>query len=208
MTKSKKYTVNDFSRILIKNIIVIVILAIVGALGAGMYAKHKKTTTFSARSGVLVITNVDQTDYKNSAVMAEKGMMKTYEEIAGNQTTTKQARKYLPQRLKKNYDPERLASVVDVNSNPDSLILHIGAKTDSEKDSVTIANAVAKAAAKELPKYSLNHSQVRIVTQATKDSVVSRTTPSVKKYTVLGAALGLLIGMIISFSVTTWKKIN
>lgn len=208
MVKSKKYTVNDFSRILIKNIIVIVILAIICALGAGMYAKHKQVTTYSAQASVLVTANIDQTDYKNSAVMAEKGMMKTYEEIAGNQETMKQARKYLSKGLKKNYSVDQLTSVVDINSNPDSLILHIGAKTDSEKNSVEISNAIAKAAAKQLPKYSLNHDQAQVVTQASKDNVTSRTTPSVKKYTVLGAALGVLVGMIISFSVTTWKKIN
>ena len=78
---------------------------------------------------------------------------------------------------------------------------------NKENDSVKIANAVAEAAQTQLPKYSPNNSNVRILTRATRDNVSAKTTPSVKKYVVLGAALGLLVGMILSFSITTWKSI-
>lgn len=206
MSKSNKFTVGKFSRIIMKNIIVILVLTIIGGLGAGLYAKHKKQTFYYANSSVLVNTNLNRTDYKNSAVMAEKGMMKTYEKITGNQETMKVAKKYLPHKINKAYPTDRMSSAVNVNSAPDSLILSISAKTDKSGDSVKIANAVAKAARTQLPKYSPNHSQVKILTRANSDNVDSKTTPSVKKYTVLGAALGLLIGMILSFSVTTWKN--
>lgn len=207
MSKSNKFTVGKFSRVLVKNIIVILVLTIIGGVGAGLYAKHKKQTSYYASSSVLINTNLTRTDYKNSAVMAEKGMMKTYEKITGNQETMKVAKKYLPHKIKKAYSADEMSSAVNVNSDPDSLVLSIDVKTNKSTDSVKIANAVAKATQTQLPKYSPNNSRVQILTRANKDNVDSKTTPSTKKYVVLGAALGLLVGMILSFSVTTWKNI-
>lgn len=206
MSKAKKFTVRKFSRTVVKNITVILVLMVLCALGAGIYAQHKKNTTYFARTSVLVNANLTRTDYKNSAVMAEKGMMKTYEEIAGNQETMKVAKRYLPHKIRKSYSADQLTSVVNTNSSPDSLVLRISAKTGNSNSSVKIANAVANAAKVQLPKYSPNNSKVKILTKADKDNVKTITTPSVKKYAVLGAALGLLVGMIISFSVTTWKN--
>lgn len=206
MTKSNKFTVSKFSQIIMKNIIVILVLTIIGGLGAGLYAKHKKHTLYYADSSVLVNTNLTRTDYKNSAVMAEKGMMKTYEEITNNQETMRIAKKYLPHKISKAYSTDEMSSAINVKSAPDSLVLSISAKTDKSSDSVKLVNAVAKATQAQLPKYSPNNSRVKILTKANSDNVNSKTTPSVKKYAVLGAALGLLVGMILSFSVTTWKN--
>lgn len=207
MSKSNKFTVGKFSHIIIKNIIVILVLTIIGGIGAGLYAKHKKQTVYFANSSVLVNANLTRTDYKNSAVMAEKGMMKTYEEIAENQETMRMAKKYLPHKLRETYSTDKMSSVVNAKSAPDSLILSIYVKTDKSEDSVKIANAVAKATQVKLPKYSPNNSQVKILTKANMENVNSKTTPSTKKYAVLGAALGLLVGMILSFSVTTWRNV-
>lgn len=206
MAKSKKITIGNFNQIIIRNIVIILVLTLIGALSAGLYARHKRITFFTAESSVILNIKVTQTDYKNAAMMAEKGMMHSYEEILNNQETMKK-QKNLPANLRKNYSDGQLASAVSINSAPDSLVLKITARTTQENDSVKIANAVAEAAQTQLPKYSPNNSNVRILTRATRDNVSAKTTPSVKKYVVLGAALGLLVGMIFSFSITTWKSI-
>ena len=198
MAKSKKITIGNFNQIIIRNIVIILVLTLIGALSAGLYARHKRITFFTAESSVILNIKVTQTDYKNAAMMAE---------ILNNQETMKKAGKYLPANLRKNYSDGQLASAVSINSAPDSLVLKITARTTQENDSVKIANAVAEAAQAQLPKYSPNNSNVRILTRATQDNVSAKTTPSVKKYVVLGAALGLLVGMIFSFSITTWKSI-
>lgn len=207
MAKSKKITIGNFNQIIMRNLVIILVLTIIGGVSAGLYARHKRITLFSADSSVIVNVKVTQTDSKNAAMMAEKGMMRSYEEIINNQQTMKAARRYLPSNLQKVYSPGQLASIVSVNSAPDSLVLKISARTTQENDSVKIANAVARATRTQLPQYSPNDSRVKILTRATRDNVSSKTTPSVKKYVVLGAALGLLVGMIFSFSITTWKSI-
>ncbi|MCC4482222.1 capsular biosynthesis protein [Limosilactobacillus reuteri] len=205
MTKQRNYTLGSMSKIITKNILIIGILTILGAVIGGLYANNKKTTNYFADSTVMINANLNNTDYKNSALLAEKGMMKTYEEIAGNQESMLIAKKYLPKEMRKSLTVEEMMSAVKVNSSPDSLILNFSVKTESSTDSVEIANAVAKAATLILPKYSQNNSIVKVLTRANKKNVNSNTTPSVKKYIVMGASLGLLVGMIFSFSITTWK---
>ncbi|MBB1099662.1 capsular biosynthesis protein [Limosilactobacillus sp. WF-MT5-A] len=207
MTKSNKFTVGKINQIIWKNILIIIVFTVLCGLIGGLYAKHKRNTSYLAKSSVIIEANLQNTDYKNSAIMAEKGMMKTYEEIVNNQETMKKAQKYLPKKIKKQYSADQLGAAVNVDSNPDSLILNINAKTSEAKNSVEITNAVAKASTKQLPQYSPNRIKVRVVNRANNDNIHSVTTPSIKKYAVLGAALGLLIGMIISFSVSTWKNI-
>lgn len=205
MTKQRNYTLGSMSKIITKNILIIGILTILGAVIGGLYANNKKTTNYFADSTVMINANLNNTDYKNSTLLAEKGMMKTYEEIAGNQESMLIAKKYLPKEMRKSLTVEEMMSAVKVNSSPDSLILNFSVKTESSTDSVEIANAVAKAATLILPKYSQNNSIVKVLTRANKKNVNSNTTPSVKKYIVMGASLGLLVGMIFSFSITTWK---
>ena len=146
MAKSKKITIGNFNQIIIRNIVIILVLTLIGALSAGLYARHKRITFFTAESSVILNIKVTQTDYKNAAMMAEKGMMHSYEEILNNQETMKKAEKYLPANLRKNYSDGQLASAVSINSAPDSLVLKITARTTQENDSVKIANAVAEAA--------------------------------------------------------------
>ncbi|MCD7124495.1 capsular biosynthesis protein [Limosilactobacillus caviae] len=205
MTKQRNYTLGSMSKIITKNILIIGILTILGAVIGGLYANNKKTTNYFADSTVMINADLNNTDYKNSALLAEKGMMKTYEEIAGNQESMLTAKKYLPKKMRKSLTVEEMMSAVKVNSSPDSLILNFSVKTENSTDSVEIANAVAKAATLILPKYSQNNNTVKVLTRANKKNINSNTTPSVKKYIVMGASLGLLVGLIFSFSITTWK---
>lgn len=89
MAKSKKITIGNFNQIIIRNIVIILVLTLIGALSAGLYARHKRITFFTAESSVILNIKVTQTDYKNAAMMAEKGMMHSYEEILNNQETMK-----------------------------------------------------------------------------------------------------------------------
>ena len=104
---TKKITIGNFNQIIIRNIVIILVLTLIGALSAGLYARHKRITFFTAESSVILNIKVTQTDYKNAAMMAEKGMMHSYEEILNNQETMKKAEKYLPA----NFTPSNSSTV-------------------------------------------------------------------------------------------------
>lgn len=204
----RQYTIRDINSVIKRNIIIIVILTMVGALCACLYAKKKQVTTYTAKSSVIVGQNLTNVNYKNSAVQAELGMMKSYEEVTESDSTLLIAHRNLSKHDKKLISEDDLSSDVTVNSHPNSVVLSIMATSSNRSKSVKMANAVAKASVSQIKKYSPVDSQVKIMSIARKKGAVSHTHPSVKKYTVLGAAIGLLIGMIASFSITTWKNDN
>ena len=59
----------------------------------------------------------------------------------------------------------------------------------------------------KLPEIDKRAGNVQLLAKSTINSVDSITKPSFKKYVAVGSALGILIGMVIAFSVTTWKKL-
>ena len=69
----------------------------------------------------------------------------------------------------------------------------------SAKDAAKIVNAAAEAVQKELPRLKAGAGTVTPLAKATADDVTSKTTPKAKKYAVVGAALGGLVGIVISF---------
>ena len=120
---------------------------------------------------------------------------------------TSNARKYLSKDIKKEYSSDRIAHIVEANAKPNSLVINISARTDSAKASVEIVNAVSKSMKDKLPEIDKRAGNVQLLAKSTINSVDSITKPSFKKYVAVGSALGILIGMVIAFSVTTWKKL-
>ena len=62
---------------------------------------------------------------------------------------------------------------------------------------------MGKAFQKKLPQIDKNAGSVSLLSKANEENVDTITKPSAKKYAVVGAALGVLVGMILSFSVTS-----
>ena len=69
-----------------------------------------------------------------------------------------------------------------------------------------IVNATAKAMKEELPQLQPGSGKVTLLQKATVNNTDSKTTPSTKKYVVVGFALGALLGLIIEFVVFTVKN--
>lgn len=203
----KQYTVNEITKLVWKNIITIVIFMLIGALAAGLYAKHKKTTVYMAKTNVLVGHNLNYTNYKNSTVLADLNMVSSYKDMINDPQVMNQAKKNLPKKLRHHYSAKDIAGDVSVDTHPQSLVLSIKAKAKSPRIATEMVNATSKATHQELPKMSPNVGEVKPLAKARVKDAGSSTTPSTKKYVVLGAALGILAGMLASFAVTTWKKI-
>lgn len=204
---NRKYSLSKFSTIIFKNIIVIVVFMVLGGITAGLYAKHKQTTTYSAKSNVIIGSNVNNINYKNSAVQAELNMSKTYEDLMENNRIISKAHSNLPKKIRKSVTVKEMSSDVDVDSHPNSLVLTVTGHADSANKAVQMANKVTETSVTEVPKLSPTPVKAKVVSKAHISDVTSKTHPSAKKYAVLGAALGILVGMVISFAITTWKHL-
>lgn len=196
---------NKFTKIIIRNLVVIVVMMILGAIFAGMYAKHKQNTTYTSEVNVIIGHNLAKGEHRNTNVLADINMMPSYKDMANDSQILEATRNLLSKKMRSEYSANELSGVIDFRNRPNSLLLNISATTSSKSKSVTIANATAKAVKNEFPKIDPGVGSIRILGKAREKNTESITKPSIKKYAVLGTALGLLLGMIVSFSITSWK---
>lgn len=210
----KRYSQKEVLSIMCKSCLCIIVCVILGGALFGIYAKHKHQTYFTAQRNVLISHNVNKSAQSsddsngNNLTNADLNMMPTYEKIAENDIIARQARIYLPSKLKKKYSVNDIQNNVKAKSHPQSLILEINVKTEKAQDSVEIVNATAKALKVELPKIQSGAGKVTLLAKANKQNATSETKPHAKKYALAGAILGGLIGLIASFGVITVKSFN
>ncbi len=207
----KEYRIGDIKSDFWKGLILTVVLALIGGFGMFMLAKYKQSTSYIAQRSVLISHSIDEaklseSDNQSPVVMTDLNMMQTYTEITQNKQIAQTARKYLSPRIKKNYSADDISQMVNADSHPQSLVMKIKVKSNHEKDSVALVNAVSKGLKKELPSIQPGAGQVHLLAKADENSVISNTMPNKKKYISVGLALGGLLGIVISFIATTWKK--
>ena len=187
-----------------KSIILILVLAVVFGGVFGFLAKHRQSTTYTAHRSVLISHNYQasptQNNDQNAQVLADQNLMPTYEELSQGRTVAKETRSLLSKKLQKKYSADDLDSMIHARSHQQSLILELKVETGSSaKDAAKIVNAAGEAVQKELPRLKAGAGTVTPLAKATADDVTSETTPKAKKYAVVGAALGGLVGIVISF---------
>lgn len=205
---AEKQSIKKVSKVILDNIIVILICIIVGGATAGLYAKHKQVTTYSAKTNVVIGHNLDRNNYRNSTVLSDLNMMDTYEDQIKDPQVMRKAHSLLPKQLRHKYSVKDLTEDVHTSTEDHSLVMEIRATTGSANASTKIANSVAHAFRDEFKEMNPSSAEVKLLAPARESDVVSKTSPSAKKYVVLGAALGVLVGMIIAFGWTSYKKIN
>ena len=204
----KTYSLKQLNKSFIKAGLFTIIMAILGGGVMFGYVKHKQQTFYTASRYVLISHNVTSynRDENSPLTNADLNMMPSYEDIAENELIAKSANQYLPRKKKKKYSVNSISDKVSAKSRPQSLVLKVSVKTANEDDSVYLANAVTKALKRELPELQPGVGRVQLLAKASKADVESETTPNKKKYTIAGIALGGLLGIVVSFTGITWKK--
>lgn len=205
---NNRRNIRSLFKVVLNNIIVIIVCMILGGGCAGLYAKHKQTTTYSAKTNIVIGHNLDRNNYRNSTVLSDLNMMDTYEDQIKDPQVMRKAHSILPKKLRHKYTVNDLTEDVHTSTDDHSLVMEIRATTGSANASTKIANSVARAFRDEFRGMNPSSAEVKLLAPAHESDVVSKTSPSAKKYAVLGAALGVLIGMIIAFGWTSYKKIN
>lgn len=202
-----KKSTHLLSKFAIQNFIIIIICLLLGGGGAFFYAKHKQRTTYKVKTSMVVGHDLAKLNYRNSAVMSDLNMMDTYADQVNNPEVLKRAHKMLPSSIRHKYTVKDLNDCVSVSTEDHSLVMTIEATTENSKYSTEIANATAKAYKAEFSKMNNSGAEVKLLAPAEQSDAIGKTTPSKKKYVKLGAAFGLLIGLLISFLRISYKKL-
>lgn len=202
---SDKLKLNDVYKIIIKNCLLIAIFTVVFGIFGYFYAQHKQTTVYETTQNV-IINHRYTGESANDELQSDLGLTKTYEKVIESNDIARKAKSYLPKKLQKKYSMKDIAAMTNVHAIPATTMLSISVKADSAATSTKVANAVARAAEKEIPN-KIPSGAVKSVSDSSKSDAKSITSPSRKKYAILGLAVGFLLGMVISFSITTWTKL-
>lgn len=203
---SSSLKVNNISKTVLKNILVIVLSMLIFAVLGGVNALRHRHTIYEAERNIMT-SHSYRGSGANEEVQADINLGKTYAKIVESNDVAKLAHRNLSSKLRKKYSVSDLESMVNANSMMQTTIVKIEVKADSAKSATAIVNAVSEAAAKTIPRKVPSAGKVSLFAKANYKDATSVTTPSLKKRTLLGAAIGLLIGLIIAFSITTWTKL-
>lgn len=199
----KDFSIKDISKIIWINICIILVATILFGLGGNLYAKHKQHTTYESVRNIMTTRSYDGAA-ANEELQADLSLGNTYAEIVESNDTAKAARKYLPKNLRKQYSSEQISSMINAEPIMQTTIVKVSAKANTAKDSAAIVNAVAKASANKIPQKATSAGKISLFSKAVASEAKSNTSPSTKKLTLLGAAIGFLLGLVLSFSATTW----
>lgn len=189
-----------------KNVIIIAIFTILFGIIGVTYAHYRRHTTYEAER-TIITANSYQGSNANEEVQADISLGKTYAKIAESKNVVTKARKKLPKKMRKEYSVQDIQSMVNADPVTQTTLIKVSARSSSAKKSAIIVNAVTDVAAKEIPQRVPVAKNVSLFAKASASDTTSKTSPSMKKMSLLGAAVGLLLGMVVSFSITTWKHL-
>lgn len=197
---------SDVSKVMWKNIITIMAVTLIFGLIGGLYAKHKKHTIYDSERNIMISHSYNGSA-ANEEVQADINLGKTYAKIVESKDTIKAAHKKLPSSIKHAYSVNQISKMVSAHPVFQTTIVKVKVSAKSAKSSAQIVNAISVASVKQIEKSVPSAGQVRLFAKATAGDAQSSSSPSIKKYTLLGAAIGFLLGMVVSFSITTWKHL-
>ncbi|MCI6852763.1 MULTISPECIES: YveK family protein [Limosilactobacillus] len=202
---SNKQKTKDIYKIIIKNCLLIIIFTLGFGVFGYFYAQHKQSTVYKTTQNV-IINHSYTGESANDEVQADLSLTKTYQEIIKSDDVVRKAKEYLPNELRKKYSVNDIAKMTSAQVIPSTTMIEISASSPSANTSAQLTNAIVRAAEKEVPS-KIPSGSIKSVSKSDKDDAKSITSPSRKKYTVLGLAVGFLLGMVVSFSITTWTKL-
>ena len=204
--QSTKISLKNISKIIWKNILVIVITTLLLGIAGAMYAKHKQHTDYISSRNIMTSSSY-RGAAANEEVQANINLGDTYAKIVESKDVAQVAHRNLPKSIKKEYSVAQISSMVKAHPVMQTTIVKVTVKAENAKASSKIVNAVTAAAEQQIPKKVPSAGKISLFAKATADDAQSITIPSIKKFTLIGAAVGFLLGMVIAFSVTTWTKL-
>lgn len=205
----KSLTVNGIIKIIWKNIIWVIVFGAIGAVALGGVAKLKQQTTYTASRNIMIAHDTSKATIKNkdTQVKADLNMIQTYSDLIKDPSVLSKTAKIVNKNNSKKLTADEIDSALTVETKPNSLVVSVKASSGSKSKAIKIANSTVQVFAKRLPYLASDPGKVTTLARATSNTVTSSTSPSAKKYAVLGLAAGLVIGIAVAFSITTWKKI-
>lgn len=194
--KRGQVTLRDYIASLRKNWIVIVALAVLGALAGYAYGQTQPDLYRSQSSVMVIPARGDNTSELVQGSNYVQNLVQTYAVVATSPTVLDP----VIRSLGLDTTPQALASTISVESPLNTVVLNISVVARDPRSAQTIADAVATELANEVqdlsPQNADNKPAVRVQTIAPAKTPTFPFAPNVRLFVVLGAGVGLLLGVI------------
>lgn len=190
-----EFSFKDFLHIIRKNIVIMLIVAIVAGVGAYFATKFFISPTYTSTVKLYVNANNSgktSLDDINSHNYAQK-MVATYIEILNTASFRSKVAKELPDK----YTEDFLKKAISYSEVTDTEVFSATVSCDDPIEAKTIADAVAKAAPATIRKQFEGNASLKIVDEAQLPK--KPTAPNPMRNAIIAFAGGLLIALIIAF---------
>lgn len=203
----KEYTVSELIKILFKHLVMVIVLGIIFGGAFGLYAHKKQNTTYTATSRLVIQHKIPETDIKdsNSQLRADINMMDTNVSFLHDGTILKTIKNQLNKKYNLKYSTSELSKMITGETHENSVVMSIETSSSNSKKAKQVANVAASVYQQNANNLNVNMGEVTISSNANQNIVTSTTSPSVKKYVLLGVAIGMFIGIIVAFIIESMK---
>lgn len=197
-----KKTINllEFLALLKSNILLIVASGLLCAIGAFLISNYVMDAQFSATTNILVSQGVSTSQtIELGEIETNLRMIQTYRDVFQDPIVLEDTAKVLNNR----YTSEELKNKISVDIQTDSQVFAVTAVDNNPEIAAAIANETAKAFQENVEEV-ISIDNVAILSPA--KSNPSAIYPNVPFQTVLGAAIGVLLGIIMALVKTLADK--
>ena len=192
--KEKEGVEIDLKRVLIAMMYrwwIIVLAVVLFGTAAFSYAWFGMTPVYSSNVKLYVNNNyVESPGYSSAQIMAAKDLAATYMVILESRNVLEEVSK----RVDGRYTYEQLRSMVSASAVNETEVFQVTVTGQNYKDVAKIANCIAEVLPDRI-KGIVEGSSVRVVDGAVENP--NPVGPSYKKYALLGAAIGLVLSVVV-----------
>ncbi|WP_137602331.1 Wzz/FepE/Etk N-terminal domain-containing protein [Paucilactobacillus nenjiangensis] len=195
---NKTVTFGEIMNYMVKRSWIVVVSAFVFALIFGGYAKMNKSTTYTATSQIIISHEYSGVSRKDDLFKLDMDMAPTYEKLETNSTILKQVvNKY--NQTYKHGKRLKIANLknIEIKGTAGSLTYDVAASANNATRAVRIVNIFNQVLKDNLYSLVPNAGEVHILEKSTNSNVKAESTPSLKKYAVLGFVTGVVTSILL-----------
>lgn len=198
-------TIEDFLRLLLRNLLLLVVVTVIGA-AAGYGFSFTKPEVYAA-SALGYVSAGAQTDEEGNLLAQSSGNMDLQYQKAQSYLplfSTRAVGQNIVDELGLQSSPDAVAGSLSVGLDPNAPIITVTAVADSPEQASTIANAAVEAAAVEARALETGGNEdvplaVQLVPYQTAVVPGAPVSPDRKRYLAVGAAAGLLLALAVAW---------
>lgn len=199
------YSISDLWKIFWHNIIIVILSGILFGGATYLFFSHHQTATYTAQRTITVYHTGDVAKEAN-LIQADVLSMNTYASVINDPVVMTHV--YNDMKATKNfsYTKKNITKQIVVVPAPNSASMTINASANNSAIAIKMANVTAEVAKDTLPQYIKHSAKIRLLANANQRAVSKTVTPNVKKLSIYGLAVGIILGALLSFGIDLIKN--